>query len=153
MNWFRKNKIDSKGIERVEKELKIQLPSFFKDFYDHQEKLIGKFKKLSNDEDYIALTTDFQWMIEVNRDFHKLPREEGIGRNKICIGTDGCGNDSFISLDGLDTRVFKIDHEIATELMDEEIGDFNWEDDRMEKYDTLESYLKEEIQILKEFRN
>jgi hypothetical protein len=37
--------------------------------------------------------------------------------------------------------------------MDEEIGDFNWEDDRMEKYDTLESYLKEEIQILKEFRN
>ncbi|TSE03677.1 SMI1/KNR4 family protein [Aquimarina algiphila] len=151
--WFKKNDIDIKQIERVEQKLNIQLPSFFVDFYIKKEKLIRKFKKLSNDEDYITLTTDFNWMIEFNRDFHKLPRTEGLCKNKICIGTDGCGNDSFISLDGNDFRVFKIDHEIANDLIDKESGDFMWEDDRMGTYDSLEHYLEEEIKSLKEFRN
>ena len=151
--WFKKQTIYINQIEKVEQELNIQLPSFFADFYKEKKKLIRKFKKLSNDDDYITLTTDFSWMIEFNRDFHKLPRTEGLCKNKICIGTDGCGNDSFISLDGKDTRVFKIDHEIANDLIDKETGDFMWEDDRMESYESLANYLEEEIKVLKEFKN
>lgn len=32
---------------------------------------------MANDEDYIYLTTDFDWMIEHNRDFLNLPNTEG----------------------------------------------------------------------------
>lgn len=153
MMWFKKKSIDIKQIEKVEQELNIKLPSFFISFYKEHEALIRKLKKISNDEDYITLTTDFNWMITFNRDFHNLPRKTGLCKNKICIGSDGCGNDSFISLDENDKRVFKIDHEIANELIDTKTGDFNWEDDRMEKYNSLKQYLDEEIKILKQFKS
>ena len=151
--WFKKNRIDLKQLEQLEQALNIKLPDFFLRFYSEEVKLINKFKKLSNDEDFIGLTTDFDWMIEYNRDFLQLPKTEGLCKHKICIGTDGCGNDSFISLETKDTRVFKVDHEIADDLLDDSTDDFNWEDERMEKYDSLRHYLKEEIKVLKEFRS
>ena len=90
--------------------------------------------------DYITISSDADWMIEHNRDFLQLPNNEGICRNKICIGTDGCGNDSFISLVGDDKRVFFIDHEIAGDLIDPDTNDFRWEDKELEKFDSLEDY-------------
>jgi hypothetical protein len=41
----------------------------------------------------------------------ELPKSKGFSSNKICIGTDGCGNDSYISLDETDTNVYFLDHE------------------------------------------
>lgn len=151
--WFSKFQIDFEKMDKAEKELGIQLPEFFRRFYQEQSALIKKFKNLNRDEDYITLTTDFDWMLEFNRDFLQLPKSEGLCAGKICIGTDGCGNDSFISLSGDDERVFKIDHEIGQELFDENTGDMNWEDERMEKYASLEQYLKDQIKFLREFRN
>ena len=129
-------------IEKVEKELGIKLPDFFIDFHRQQAQLLEELRNVSNDFDYITISSDADWMIEHNRDFLKLPNEAGLCRNKICIGTDGCGNDSFISLLGNDKRVFFIDHEIAGELIDEEINDFKWEDEEMTRYESLEEYVK-----------
>lgn len=150
--WFQKNKIQIDKLKEVERALNVRLPGFLWDFYRNEWKLIQKFHKMNNDSDYIALTIDFDWMIEMNRDFLKLPKTEGLCRGKICIGTDGCGNDSFISLEAYDQRVFFIDHEIAGELIDPAINDFMWEDERLEKFNSLKEYLEYKIKILKEIR-
>lgn len=72
--WFSKFQIDFEKMDKAEKELGIQLPEFFRRFYQEQSALIKKFKNLNRDEDYITLTTDFDWMLEFNRDFLQLPK-------------------------------------------------------------------------------
>ena len=139
-------------IDKVEKELNIKLPQFFIDFHLNSE-LITELRDLSNDLDYITISSDADWMIEHNRDFLQLPNNEGICRNKICIGTDGCGNDSFISLVGDDKRVFFIDHEIAGDLINPDTNDFRWEDKELEKFDSLEDYVNYIINIYKGLDN
>ncbi|WP_421750277.1 SMI1/KNR4 family protein [Croceimicrobium sp.] len=148
-----KHKIDLQKLDAAATELGIKLPDFLRTFYEERSDLIKRFKELSRDEDHITLSTDFDWILSYNRDFLQLPKTEGPCKNKICIGTDGCGNDSFIILEDPDKRVFKLDHEIANELIDPDTGDFDWEDERMEKYASLEDYLREEIKFLEEFRN
>ena len=149
--WFKKYKIDLDGLAKVEKVLDVKLPHFLWDFYQNEARLIGKLRRVSRDTDYIHFTTDFEWMLSHNRDFLKLPKKEGICRNKICIGTDGCGNDSLVTLSNDDQRVFFIDHEIAGELIDPETDDFKWEDDELEKYDSLKAYVKDMIQLYRGF--
>lgn len=148
--WYRKEKIDFESLKRAEIALGIQLPDFFWDFYRNEARLIRKLRVVSKDADYIFLTTDFDWMIKHNRDLLQLPRTDGICRNKICIGTDGCGNDSFISLTGDDERVFFIDHEMAGELIDHDLNDFKWEDEELDKFDSLKAYVKYQIRMYQE---
>jgi len=148
--WFKKHKINLDGLTKFEKELDVKLPNFLWNFYRNESRLIGKLRKVSNDADYIYLTTDFEWMIVHNRDLLKLPKKEGICRNKICIGTDGCGNDSFISLSNSDQKVYFIDHEIAGDLIDTEVDDFRWEDDNLDKFDSLREYVKYQIKMYRE---
>lgn len=148
--WFKKEKIDLEGLAKVEQELKVKLPGFLWDFYRNESRLIRRLRRVSKDADYIYLTTDFNWMITHNRDLLKLPKTEGVLRNKICIGTDGCGNDSFISICGEDQRVFFLDHEIAGDLMDKEKDDFKWEDANMEKFPSLKKYVKYQIRLYRE---
>ncbi len=135
------------NLDRIEKELDIKLPSFFKKFHLEKAELINKFHNISNDFNYIVISSDTDWIIQYNRDFLKLPRSHGICRNKLCIGTDGCGNNSFISIIGDDQRVFFIDHEYAEQLMNQTINDFEWENEELEKYKSLEEYLKFYLEI------
>lgn len=134
---------------KVEKELGITLPKFFIEFHHQNVQLIAELRKVQNDFDYIIISSDTDWMIQHNRDVLKLPRQIGLCRGKICIGSDGCGNDSFISLIGDDKRVFFIDHEIAGELVDQQIGDFKWENEELDKFESLEDYVKFYIEIYK----
>lgn len=135
------------NIKKIELELKVKLPEFFVEFHQHHQELIKTLRKLLNDEDYITLSTDANWIIEHNSQFLNLPNNKGFCRGKLCIGTDGCGNDSFIDLTGEDIRVFFIDHEIASELMNDAKDDFNWEDERLEKYSSIEEYVKFNIEV------
>ena len=89
-------------------------------------------------------------MIAHNRDFLKLPSESGPCRNKICIGTDGCGNDSFVSLSNDDPRVFFVDHEVSEDFFDPAVQDFDWEHEELEKFPSLKAYVEEQIQIYEE---
>ncbi|MCB0735502.1 MAG: SMI1/KNR4 family protein [Flavobacteriales bacterium] len=148
--FFKKKSYDPNDLAAVESALNISLPAFVHDFYAHESALIQKLRKMANDEDYIYLTTDFDWMIEHNRDFLNLPNTEGFCRGKLCIGTDGCGNDTFISLSGDDPRVFCLDMDTTAELMDEATNDFRWEDDALIKHDSLKHYVEDRITMLKE---
>lgn len=140
-------------VEKVEKELGIKLPSFFTEFHRQNVEMIGELRLAANDFDYIVISSDADWMIQHNRDFLRLPREVGLCRNKICIGTDGCGNDSFISIVDDDPRVFFIDHEIAEKLIDIEIEDFRWEDEELNKFSSLTDYVKYYIEIYQSARS
>lgn len=135
------------NIKKIELELKVKLPEFFVGFHQRQQALIKTLRKVLNDEDYITLSTDANWIIEHNSQFLNLPNNKGFCRGKLCIGTDGCGNDSFIDLTGEDKRVFFIDHEIASELMNDAKDDFNWENEKLEKYSSLEEYVKFNIEV------
>lgn len=136
---------------KVEQELGVKLPSFFIEFHQNEEVLIQELRALNNDFDYITISSDADWMIEHNRDFLGLPRDEGMCRNKLCIGTDGCGNDSFISLDGKDQRVYFLDHEDIDEFgfIDEENEDFKWEHEELSKFDSPADYVKFYISLYK----
>ena len=138
-------------LHKIEQELALQLPAFFKQFHQEQQALITHFREVSNDADYIILSSDTEWLITHNRDFLGLPSTTGVYRNKLCIGTDGCGNDAFISLIAHDTRVFFLDHEESHEYFDQDINDFKWEDDNLTKYNSLEEYVRYYIEIYTAF--
>lgn len=112
--------LDIHAFGEIEAALQIKLPTYYKDFHLTEHDLVAKLRSLTitgiYQEDQLYLASNSKWIIEHNRDFLNLPRRKGFLSNKICIGTDGCGNDSFISLDGNDTNVYFLDHE-------------SWEDD------------------------
>ena len=138
--------VDLEALRNTEQALGTTFPAFLWKFYQEETALIAELKRRTKGDD-IFLTTDFDWLLTHNRDFLKLPSDSGICRNKICIGTDGCGNDSVISLLGDDERVFFLDHEIASELIDHDQNDFNWEHPEMISYSSLKEYVKEFIEL------
>lgn len=137
-------------IPKVEKELGIKLPSFFTNFHLQNTQLIEELRNVSNDADYIIISSDADWMVEHNRHLLKSS-PEGLFSNKICVEEDGCGNYSFISIFGDDKRVFFIDHEIADEFIDKEDNAINWESDTLTKFENLVEYVKYNIEAYKSF--
>ena len=130
-------------FSKIEKELKITLPNSFKEFHLMKTDLIDELYKTHGWE---QLSVDSEWIIESNK-YMSLPfdREDGLCKNKIIIGTDGCGNDSVMSLDDSDSRVFIIDHEVASELISEITLDFDWDNERMPSCINLEDYVNKLI--------
>lgn len=135
--------LTKKDFDEIEKKLKIILPTSFKEFH---LKKIDLIETLHKTYEWEQLSIEREWIIESN-EYMSLPfdREDGLCKNKIIIGTDGCGNDSVISLDNSDPRVFVIDHEIASELISEETLDFDWDNERMTSFPNLEEYVIEII--------
>lgn len=120
--------LSQEELKGIEAKFKVELPKFYKDFHLQDQELIVE-AYLADD---IWFSTNKKWLINHNRVFLQLPRADGLIRNKICIGTDGCGNDAFINLDENDKRIFILDHEIASDFLDEELMDYKW--DEMETY-------------------
>ncbi len=138
---------DASELAAVEQALNLRLPDFVWSFYEKQAELISELRLVSNDEPYIYLSTNFDWIVAQNRDFLHLPRASGPCRNKICLGSDGCGNDMFVHLTGTDETVYQLDHEIAWELFDEAADDFRWDDPQMNRWPSLIEYCRFCIEI------
>ncbi len=137
-------------LEAVQESLHLRLPESVHLFYRQQQELISELRLVCNDEPYVYLSTDFDWVIRHNASFLKLPRETGPCRNKLCLGSDGCGNDMFVVLDERDERVFQLNHEIASELYDPVLDDFLWEHPEMSTWESLEAYTRYFIQLCRE---
>lgn len=94
----------------IENELKIKLPEYYKDFHLSQIELILKLRKLEAD-DMLHLSTNPNCLKSHNRDLFEFSQNNKYLENKFCIGTDGCGNDSFMSFDENDKNFYFLDHE------------------------------------------
>jgi hypothetical protein len=101
------------SISFIESSLKIVLPSYYKDFHLSELELILKLRKLEED-DMFYLSTNPEWLISHNQSLFNRAKTDQYLSNKFCIGTDGCGNDSFINLDDNDDNVYFLDHEKIT---------------------------------------
>lgn len=155
--------LDQEAFTAIEESLSIKLPTHFKNFHLYERDLIAKLRELqidSNDE-WECIATYPQFIIEQNRDFLQLPKYKGFAKNKICIGTDGGGNDSFMSLDEKDTNVYFLDHEdfaYDAGIECNEVGElkFDFENDDIDwaifiMANNLVEYIEKQTKWKKEF--
>lgn len=144
------NFLDSESLSKIEEKLNIKLPSYYKEFHISQIELISKLRNLEND-DMIYLSTNKNWLISHNYNLFEQSKTSLYLKNKFCIGTDGCGNDSFISLDENDLNIYFLDHEVEPVL---EINQFGFLDPNLISLNThsnLSKYVNNYIEIINEF--
>lgn len=132
----------SEEIERIEKELGINLPPHYTTF-------LSTFEGLNSFEVDIShlLYSNADAVIQINKmlGFHLTGK---IISNKLIIGDSGGGDFYLIDLvDKTNEAVYVFDHEETVEnCFDKRTGTFHWH--RLDKYDTVESYR---ISILQMF--
>jgi hypothetical protein len=121
-------------IQRIERELSIDLPAHYVTF-------LLKFEGLNNPEFDIGhlLYSSAEDLIEMNKlaGFHLTDK---IIKNKFIIGDNGGGDFYLIDLiNKADQTVYVLDHEETVEnCFDNTRGTFEW--DKFDKYDTVDSY-------------
>jgi hypothetical protein len=62
----------------------------------------------------LSLSTNPEWLISHNQSLFNRAKTDQYLSNKFCIGTDGCGNDTFINIDDNDDSIYFLDHEKIT---------------------------------------
>lgn len=105
------------SISYIENSLKITLPSYYKDFHLSELELILKLRKLEED-DILYLSTNPKWLISHNQYLFNRAKTDQYLSKMFCIGTDGCGNDSFINLNDSDNNIYFLDHEKITSQLE-----------------------------------
>ncbi len=137
------------SIAYIESSLKITLPSYYKDVHLSELELIAKLRELQED-DMIYLSTNPEWLIHHNQYLFNRAKTEQYLSNMFCIGTDGCGNDSFINLDENDTNIYFLDHEKTTPQLeiDDRISDSSKDVSNLTKFvieciGEIEYFIKE----------
>ena len=121
-------------INRIEKELSVDLPQHYTTF-------LSTFEGLNNPELDIGqlLYSNADDLIEMNRivGFHL---NDKIIKGKLIIGDNGGGDFYLIDhIDKSDETVYVFDHEETVEkCFDAEKGTFDWS--KFDQYDTVESY-------------
>ncbi|NVO30363.1 SMI1/KNR4 family protein [Hymenobacter lapidiphilus] len=141
-------------FNRLEQELRVELPVYYKNFHLQETELIQKMRQGPlTDQEHLSLATDAEWLLQTNKEIG-VPRQVGPCRGKFCIGTDGGGNDFFISLEtSADTTVYQAAHDgfPREEIYDEEIDDFIWSHEGLHMGQDLKDFVKQDIQANKEY--
>jgi hypothetical protein len=105
-----------------------------------------------SDDHSIGIATDVNYIIEMNN-LLKLPSTTEPVRNKLAIGGDGCGSNSFIDISNPEnTPVFQILHDeyAYEEIFDEEKDDFRWDHEGLKGEVCLTAYAMDLIRFNEE---
>ena len=148
------NFLTQADFNKLEQELQIELPAHYKKFHLQEIALIKKMREGPlTDQDHLSLATDADWLLQTNQEIG-VPVLTGPCRGKLCVGTDGGGNDFFINLENPgDTVVYQAAHDgfPREEIFDEKLDDFIWSHDGLQMGRNLEDFVKQDIQAIKEF--
>ncbi len=141
-------------FEKIEKALGIKLPEHYKIFHLTEKELLKKLRESDPwPEDHsIGIATDVNYIIEMNT-LMKLPSTSGPVRNKLAIGGDGCGGNSFMDItDPGNTTIFFLPHDEYEheEIFDEDNDDFRWDHEGLKGQKSLKAYTSELIRFNEE---
>ncbi|MBT2557702.1 SMI1/KNR4 family protein [Hymenobacter sp. ISL-91] len=141
-------------FDMIEQQLQIKLPAHYKNFHLQETSLIQELREGAlTDQAHLSLATDADWLPQTNQEMG-VPKEAGPCRGKFCIGTDGGGNDYFISIENsADTIVYQAAHDgfPREEIYNEELDDFIWLHEGLQMGKDLRDFVKQDIQANKEF--
>lgn len=139
-------------FQKAELALSASFPQHFKDFFTQHKALVEELHQFTDGDDSALLSINADWLIHVNAQVRDPKNPSAFIGGIFVIAHDGPENLTVISDTPEDKRVWVIYVDSIRDCANDR-GEIDWENEEIESYPNLETYVREQIDLLNELED